>query len=114
MIFCGLVGATIAGLLIDYTKKFKEITVVTLSMAILCLIWFMEVSDPVSYSLQVVIHDTLLQVFNLQNQSINIAFSLGLFGFFAFPLIPACMELGVEVTYPVAEATSSGLLWSAA
>ena len=44
MIFCGLVGATIAGLLIDYTKKFKEITVITLSLAILCLIWFMEVS----------------------------------------------------------------------
>ena len=43
MIFCGLVGATIAGLLIDYTKRFKEITVITLSFAILCLIWFMEV-----------------------------------------------------------------------
>ena len=45
MIFCGLVGATIAGLLIDYTKRFKEITVVTLSLAILCLIWFTEVSE---------------------------------------------------------------------
>ena len=45
MIFCGLVGATIAGLLIDYTKKFKEITVVTLSLAILCLIWFTEVTE---------------------------------------------------------------------
>lgn len=45
MIFCGLIGATIAGLLIDYTKRFKEITVVSLSMAILCLIWFMEVSE---------------------------------------------------------------------
>jgi hypothetical protein len=44
MIFCGLVGATIAGLLIDYTKKFKEITVVTLALAILCLIWFTEVT----------------------------------------------------------------------
>ena len=45
MIFCGLIGATIAGLLIDYTKRFKEITIVSLSMAILCLIWFMEVSE---------------------------------------------------------------------
>ena len=44
MIFCGMVGATIAGLLIDYTKKFKEIAVVSFSVAILCLIWFMEVS----------------------------------------------------------------------
>ena len=44
MIFLGLVGATIAGLIIDYTKKFKEVAVITLAMAILCLIWFMEVS----------------------------------------------------------------------
>ena len=44
MIFLGLVGATIAGLIIDYTKKFKEVAVISLAMAILCLIWFMEVS----------------------------------------------------------------------
>ena len=54
-----------------------------------------------------------LQVSSLHRQPVAIAFSLCLFGFFALPLIPACMELGVEVTYPVAEATSSGLLWSA-
>ena len=54
-----------------------------------------------------------LQVSSLHDQPVAIAFSLCLFGFFALPLIPACMELGVEVTYPVAEATSSGLLWSA-
>ena len=54
-----------------------------------------------------------LQVSSLHQQPVAIAFSLCLFGFFALPLIPACMELGVEVTYPVAEATSSGLLWSA-
>ena len=58
--------------------------------------------------------DYYRQVFTLQNQAILIAISLCFFGFFALPLIPACMELGVEVTYPVAEATSSGLLWSAA
>ena len=44
MIFCGLIGATIAGLLIDYTKRFKEIAVVSLSMTILGLIWFTEVA----------------------------------------------------------------------
>jgi hypothetical protein len=37
-----------------------------------------------------------------------------MFGFFALPLIPAFMELGVEVTYPVSEVISSGLLWSSA
>lgn len=37
----------------------------------------------------------------------------GLFGFFAFALMPVCLEVGVECTYPVAEATSAGLLWMA-
>ena len=31
MIFLGLVGATIAGLIIDYTKKFKEVAVISLT-----------------------------------------------------------------------------------
>ena len=50
----------------------------------------------------------------MTGQNVNIAFSLCMFGFFALPLIPAFMELGVEVTYPVSEVVSSGLLWSAA
>ncbi len=45
MIFCGLVGATIVGVVIDYTKWFKEVAVVTLTFAILSLIWFYEVSS---------------------------------------------------------------------
>lgn len=39
--------------------------------------------------------------------------SFGLFGFFAFALMPVCLEVGVECTYPVAEATSAGLQWMA-
>ena len=35
----------------------------------------------------------------------------GVFGFFAFALMPVCLEVGVECTYPVAEATSAGLMW---
>ena len=46
MIFCGLVGATIAGLFIDYTKLFKDVAVVAFGFAILCLVWFTEVSLP--------------------------------------------------------------------
>ena len=37
----------------------------------------------------------------------------GLFGFFAFALMPVCLEVGVECTFPVAEATSAGLQWMA-
>lgn len=36
--------------------------------------------------------------------------SVLLFGFFGFGLYPICLELGVEVTYPVAEATSSAFI----
>ncbi|KAL5471603.1 hypothetical protein EMCRGX_G029732 [Ephydatia muelleri] len=95
MIFVGLIGATVASCILDHTKKFKEVGVVALGLAILCLVWFMEVSI-------------------LEHQSVNIAFSLCMFGFFALPVIPVCMELGVEITYPIAEATSSGLLWTCA
>lgn len=32
-------------------------------------------------------------------------------GFFSFAVLPTALELGVEITYPVSEATSSGFLW---
>lgn len=44
MIFSGLGGATVAGLLIDYTKRFKEIGVVSLTLASFSLIWFVQVN----------------------------------------------------------------------
>ena len=40
---CGLAGAVIGGLILDYTKLFKEVAVVCMGSAILCLIWFAEV-----------------------------------------------------------------------
>ena len=43
MIFVGLIGATVASCILDHTKKFKEVGVVALGLAILCLVWFMEV-----------------------------------------------------------------------
>ena len=47
MIFCGLVGATLAGLLIDFTKLFKDVAVVSLGLGILSFVWFTEVSTRV-------------------------------------------------------------------
>ena len=46
-IFSGLVGATCGGLLIDFFKLFKEVAVVSLSLAMLCLIWFIQVINDV-------------------------------------------------------------------
>jgi len=39
-----------------------------------------------------------------------VALAISLFGGFGFAIYPICMELAVEVTYPVAEATSAGLM----
>ena len=49
----------------------------------------------------------------MPGQPALVVFSFGLFGFFAFALMPVCLEVGVECTYPVAEATSAGLQWMA-
>ena len=49
----------------------------------------------------------------MPHQPVLIVVSCGLFGFFAFALMPVCLEVGVECTYPVAEATSAGLQWMA-
>ena len=95
MIFCGLVGGLVAGILLDYTKRYDEIAKIALALSTLSMVWF-------------------LQVFNREDQAANIAVCLCVFGFFAFVLVPACLELGVEITYPVTESISSGLLWSAA
>jgi FLVCR family MFS transporter 7 len=51
-----------------------------------------------------------LQVARLRDQSILVATCITLFGLFGFAMYPICMEMSVEVTYPIAEATSSGLL----
>ena len=51
-----------------------------------------------------------IQVADIENQPYLVAIPLCLFGTFSFCFLPVIMELGVEVTYPVAEATSSGLL----
>ena len=45
MIFFGLVGATLAGIIIDYTKLFKEVSVVSIAFAVLSFVWFMQVKS---------------------------------------------------------------------
>ena len=43
MIFSGMLGAFIASLVLDYTKLFKEVAVVTYGCAIFSMVWFYEV-----------------------------------------------------------------------
>ena len=43
MVFVGLAGAFVAGVIIDLTKKFEEIAKVMYAIAMICFIWFAEV-----------------------------------------------------------------------
>ncbi|XP_065882993.1 solute carrier family 49 member A3-like isoform X2 [Dysidea avara] len=91
-IFTGLVGAVIVSILADRTKYFEEIFKMLNAFMVLTLIWF------------------VLMV-RMQDQEVLITISICLLGLFAFPQSPAALEMGVEVTYPAPEATSTGLLW---
>ena len=93
MIFSGLLGALIFGFIVDKTK------------------WFDEVSKGVMV-LTVIASIFLLEVFRLPDQPWLIASSFVLFGFFALILMPLFSELAIEITYPVAEGTCSGILWT--
>jgi len=91
LIFSGLVGAALSGLYVDKTKKFEE----TVKFC-LCVAGLFACSLSTS----------------LQYEHVRWWVALSIFGFgaFGFAMYPIGLELGVEVTYPVAEATSSGLM----
>eukprot|EP00058_Branchiostoma_floridae_P023403 XP_002608893.1 hypothetical protein BRAFLDRAFT_85549 [Branchiostoma floridae] len=91
MIICGVVGAAVAGILVDKTKRFQEVVKVGFAGAAVALLGLSFLSRQ-------------------RSQQPGIATLCGIFGFFGFALYPISTELAIEVTYPVAEATSSGLL----
>lgn len=87
----GIVGAILASIIADKTRKHTEIAKICLVLSTLALISF------------AVMH-------SYRDLAAPIAVSLGVFGFFALPVYPIGNELCVETTYPVGEATSSGIL----
>uniref|UniRef100_A0A8C2ZW06 Solute carrier family 49 member 3 n=1 Tax=Cyclopterus lumpus TaxID=8103 RepID=A0A8C2ZW06_CYCLU len=88
----GIVGAAILGVYVDKTRKFIEAMKVNMSFTALSCIAFSV-------------------VFLLQHQRTAVAVVCSLFGFFGFSIYPVAMELSVECSYPVGEATSAGLLF---
>ena len=91
LIVSGLIGAAASGVYVDKTKKFEETVKCSL-----CIAGLFACSLSVS----------------LQYEHVEWWIALSIFGFgaFGFAIYPIGLELGVEVTYPVAEATSSGLI----
>lgn len=88
----GIVGAAALGLYVDKTKKFIEATKINMSFTALSCIAFAVVSQ-------------------LPQQRAAVAVVSSLLGFFGFSIYPVCVELSVECSYPVGEATSAGLIF---
>ncbi|XP_044060304.1 solute carrier family 49 member A3 [Siniperca chuatsi] len=88
----GIVGAGLLGLYVDKTKKFIEATKINMSFTALACIAFSVVSL-------------------MREQKAAVAAVCSLFGFFGFSIYPVAMELSVECSYPVGEATSAGLIF---
>lgn len=91
-ILFGIVGAGALGLYVDKTKKFTEATKINFSLAAFACIAFSVVSL-------------------MRDQKAAVAAVCSLFGFFGFSIYPVAMELSVECSYPVGEATSAGLIF---
>ncbi|XP_038555888.1 solute carrier family 49 member A3 [Micropterus salmoides] len=88
----GIVGAGALGLYVDKTKKFIEATKINMSFTALACIAFSVVCL-------------------MREQKVAMAAVCSLFGFFGFSIYPVAMELSVECSYPVGEATSAGLIF---
>uniref|UniRef100_A0A673J0U5 Solute carrier family 49 member 3 n=1 Tax=Sinocyclocheilus rhinocerous TaxID=307959 RepID=A0A673J0U5_9TELE len=88
----GVLGAFLLGLYVDKTKKFKEVTKINMCLTSLGCSVFAVVSQ-------------------LSEQKVIIGAVRAWFGFFGYSVYPIAMELGVECSYPVGEATSSGLIF---
>uniref|UniRef100_A0AAV2MI46 Uncharacterized protein n=1 Tax=Knipowitschia caucasica TaxID=637954 RepID=A0AAV2MI46_KNICA len=89
----GVVGAGVLGLYVDRSKKFTEVTKINLSLSAMACAAFSVVAL-------------------MPGQHAAVAVVCSLFGFFGFSVYPVAMELSVECSYPVGEATSAGLIFA--
>ncbi|XP_013389953.1 feline leukemia virus subgroup C receptor-related protein 1 [Lingula anatina] len=90
LVLVGILGAIIAGLWLDKTKKFKLTTVA---------IYFMSMAGMVLFTFT--LDQGLLWLLYLCG---------GILGFFMTGYLPVGFEFAAELTYPESEGTSSGLL----
>uniref|UniRef100_A0AC35U8J4 MFS domain-containing protein n=1 Tax=Rhabditophanes sp. KR3021 TaxID=114890 RepID=A0AC35U8J4_9BILA len=91
LIVSGLVGAAISGIFVDRTKKFQE----TMKFC---------------FFLTGFAASSLTVAINFFDVQWWIAISIASFGVLGFAIYPIGLEVGVEITFPVAEATSTGII----
>ncbi|KAF7702266.1 solute carrier family 49 member A3 [Silurus meridionalis] len=91
-IVSGVFGAASIGFFVDKTKMFTESIKISMCLTSLACTAFAVVSQ-------------------LAEQKVVIGVVCALFGLFGFATYPVAMELSVECSYPVGEATSAGLVF---
>ncbi|KAI6228694.1 hypothetical protein M3Y99_01196100 [Aphelenchoides fujianensis] len=91
----GCVGCVAAGWVVDKTKRFKEV----IKTCYICVAIF-----------AIAINLHLRRPNQGPSDDVVLVVLLCLLGFFSIPVFPISLELGVETTFPIAEATSSGVL----
>ncbi|XP_067011863.2 heme transporter FLVCR2 isoform X2 [Anabrus simplex] len=90
MVLAGIVGSVCGGVVLDRTHRFKETTLVVYLMALVGMVGF---------------------TFTLNLGDISLLYITGAFlGFFMTGYLGVGYEFAAELTYPVPEGTSSGLL----
>ncbi|XP_031793205.1 feline leukemia virus subgroup C receptor-related protein 1 isoform X3 [Sarcophilus harrisii] len=90
LVIAGMVGSILCGLWLDYTKTYKQTTLIVYVLSFIGMIIF---------------------TFTLNLEHLFIVFITGgALGFFMTGYLPLGFEFAVEITYPESEGTSSGLL----
>ncbi|XP_004699936.1 feline leukemia virus subgroup C receptor-related protein 1 [Echinops telfairi] len=95
LVVAGMVGSILCGLWLDYTKRYKQTTLIVYILSFVGMVIFTFTLDHVIYLIIVFITG-------------------GILGFFMTGYLPLGFEFAVEITYPESEGTSSGLLNAAA
>ncbi|MEE6511243.1 hypothetical protein FKM82_017708 [Ascaphus truei] len=90
LVVAGMVGSIICGLWLDYTKTYKQTTLIVYILSFIGMLVF---------------------TFTLDLGNLIVVFVTGgALGFFMTGYLPLGFEFAVEITYPESEGTSSGLL----
>ncbi|KAM4771730.1 choline/ethanolamine transporter FLVCR1 [Rhinophrynus dorsalis] len=90
LVVAGMVGSIICGLWLDYTKTYKQTTLIVYILSFVGMVVF---------------------TFTLDLGNLIVVFVTGgILGFFMTGYLPLGFEFAVEITYPESEGTSSGLL----
>jgi len=90
VVVMGLIGCGVASVIVDKTRMYKSCIILCLLIATVSIVLFTIYLGPKSFSM--------------------IATWTSFIGFSMTPILPIVLELGVEISFPVQEATPSGIL----